>query len=231
MQQQFHGAATLCVAKEAGVEDETAKAIAWACWYVDETRLTQVKFPYTNMFWNNPGPAFHFAEPGKIWRWIHYTQDITDSITTGIALHTLQDTYAHKGFFGYCTAKNNTQPWLQWYPHYGHCGEGHTPDNVDATWWDGRIQKTIVNRVRFSDALWETCKILGGFIDRMEWETNSKTGSILWDKSLDHDARGLEWLKAAGFPGLDFRAESKAMWKRYGKEFKAAAKRQKEFLK
>ena len=64
MQQQFHGAATLCVAKEAGVEDETAKAIAWACWYVDETRLTQVKFPYTSMFWNNPGPAKWNAGPG-----------------------------------------------------------------------------------------------------------------------------------------------------------------------
>ena len=230
MQQQFHGAATLCVAKEAGLDDETAKAIAWACWYVDETRLTQVKFPWTNMIWNNPGPAFHFADPGKIRQYLRKDIYLDDEIDIGIALHTLQDTYAHKGFFGYCTAKNNTQPWLQWYPHYGHCGEGHTPDNVDATWWDGRVQETIVNRARFSDALWETYKILGGKRHRPDFLVNSDADAILWDVSLDHDARGVEWLKAAGFPSLDFRAESKTMWKRYGKEFKAAAKRQREFL-
>ena len=227
----FHGPATLCVAKEAGLDDDTAKAIAWADWYTDCTSLTQVKWPH-QMFINNPGPTFHFADPEKIREYLYLilTDPTATPIAIGIALHTLQDTYAHKGFFGYCTKKNNTQPWLQYWPHYGHTGEGHTPDNVDAIWWDGRIRKTIVNRERFSDALYETYRILGGTSDRTVWESNSTAHAILTSKYFDYDGRGEAWVKSAGFPGLKFKDINKEMLAKYGTAFKAAAKRQKLFF-
>ena len=225
----FHGPATLCVAKEAGLDDDTAKAIAWADWYTDCTRLTQVKFPYINMWLNNPGPAFHFADGDDIRQYLYLilTDPTATPIAIGIALHTLQDTYAHKGFFGYCTRKNNTQPWLQYWPHYGHTGEGHTPDNVDAIWWDGRIKKTIVNRVRFSDALYETYQILGGEYGREAWNNNSKADAILRDESLDYNVRADEWVKAAKVVRPKQKNE---MLAKYGPAFKAAAKRQRRFL-
>ena len=222
----FHGPATLCVAKEAGLDDDTAKAIAWADWYTDCTRLTQVKWPH-QMFFNNPGPYFHFADCEKIREYLRADTVLNDDIALGIALHTLQDTYAHKGFFGYCTRKNNTQPWLQYWPHYGHTGEGHTPDNVDAIWWDGRIRKTIVNRERFSQALFETYRILGGTKPIYKWSTNSTAYAILWDESLDYNARADEWVKAAKVVRPKQKNE---MLAKYGTAFKAAAKRQKLFF-
>ena len=240
-QKDIHFAATLCVAVEAGLDKETALLVAWANQQVDETALTQVKW-LRQMFINSPGRYFHFIpgdDPDRPTMTTpnsaiiqHLVKAVPHPVALGMAVHGLLDSYAHQNFYGHCTQLNNTQPWLnKWYGwrHYGHTGEGHAPDNVDAVWWDGRIGENVQNRVRFTAAMRQTYLALGGGCD--EWVDNSSAILILCDTSLDYEGRKAAWVETAGFPGLRFSDIQAEYSKKYSGLFKQAAAEQKRIVK
>lgn len=229
MQRDLHFNATLALCVRAGYEPEEAKLIAWANYQTDCWRGSQVK-------WNsfcNPGPYFHFVQKlfPRVQANSSIVQDLVKNAKTpiqlGIALHTFQDSYSHAGFVGRMDKRNvmglGRGYWLL--PPYGHTQMLKQPDRCEVTWTDTRTGEVKNNRLVFKDALLETAKLLE--LDATDFKLQSIVGGV-WNHS--YDSRKQIWAAQAGMPDIRFSKIKGEYWKRYGKEFKAAAKRQKKFL-
>lgn len=231
-QKDVHFGATLAVAKEAGISKDTARLIAWSNYQTDCTWLT------TNHLFSKAGRYYHFL-PGDGDDRLVTTENCTIAkelikqaetpIQLGIALHSFQDTFSHRNFSGTYSRKNNTQPWAQFWPHYGHCAVFKSPDIANATWFDGRLADSYVSNIpRFTRALAETYRALGG-TGIAGWKTSSVILKVLYEQ--DYETRKRKWSVLAGTNGLRFSHIKDDMWAAYKKDWLKAAKRQRDIVK
>lgn len=191
MQKDFHYYMTYALALKAGIENSTAKTIAWSNQFTDE--LTdcglggiQTQCAITGNYKDRQIQqtvlcAFHFI-PGdqpSIHPWM-VTRDssrakifietaltIKSAISFGIALHTYQDTYSHEGFTGWNEKFNSCFSWDNLLggliENVGHADMRTLPDIVSAVWTDPRNDREIINANKFRDAARNTCIFLKKF--------------------------------------------------------------------
>lgn len=234
----FHRWATCAVAKEAGLCDSSALLVAWANAQTDVCKgfgfHTQVGLNY---LWSKAGLYFHFI-PGDITMVVKANSNLvqqvvaraqSDYIALGIALHALQDSYAHQGFKGLCHRANNTQSWAQWWPHYGHTAVLKSPDIVNAEWFDGRINQTVSNRARFKLAMGATYQALGGQ-KVSEFMMHSPAIRVLYGVD-EYAERKRRWAAVAGMEDIKWADVQKEYWTTYGDLFKEAARKQAVFVR
>lgn len=248
MQKDNHYHAILALCIRAGYSPDEARIVAFSNYQTDCTALTQVKRPW-QLWINNPGRFFHFVEgksgvveansdrvrdlvlniPVLVDNGISYAATPDRLIALGIALHAFQDSYSHAGFVGRLDKRNEmglkTSWWRRAIPHYGHTQMGLHPDRCEVTWTDTRTGEVRVNAEIFTDCMFELFNLI-------------KPAALMvviadiTDVCLvqDYDERKAIWAMQAKMPDIRFSAIQADMWKQHGKAFKAAAKRQKEFL-
>lgn len=239
MQKDNHYHAILALCIRAGYSPDEARIVAFSNYQTDCTALTQVKRPW-QLWINNPGPWYHFVEGDRsgivvaghqhLRGLVSTAIDRHDLIALGIALHAFQDSYSHAGFVGRLDKRNEmglkTSWWRRAIPHYGHTQMGLHPDRGEVTWTDTRTGEVRVNAEIFTDCMFELFNLI-------------KPAALMvviadiTDVCLvqDYDERKAIWAMQAKMPDIRFSAIQADMWKQHGKAFKAAAKRQKDFLK
>lgn len=198
MQKDFHYYMTYALALKAGIENSTAKTIAWSNQFTDE--LTdcglggiQTQCAITGNYKDRQIQqtvlcAFHFI-PGdqpSIHPWM-VTRDsakakviVSDAlklkcpVTLGMALHTYQDTYSHEGFTGWNEKFNSCFSWDNLLggliENVGHADMRTIPDIISAVWTDPRNDNKIVNADKFKIAAQLTFYYLKSFNNEIiEW--------------------------------------------------------------
>ncbi len=235
IQRDCHYYATLALAVQAGYSPEESKIIAFANYQCDCTALTQVK--WWNFYYSDVGPFFHFLVGDEILGDIEAVQPNTpllrslvlsanSPIALGIALHTFMDSYSHAGFVGRWDKRNVVSLGRSWLGRYGHTQMLRRPDRAEVVWTDTRTGEIRQNHNIFREALASTAGLLKVNI-RME-----QIHDILAVTRIPkYDTRKKEWATLAGMPEIRFSQIRAEMWKSHKKEFKAAAKRQREFLR
>lgn len=246
---EFHFLATAAVCKEVGLTDEVTKVISWANCQTDHCTAVfgfHTQNNAINLFWSRAGTCFHFLPGDGADRLVTTPNcsiarkliamntngvsvtDLEAAVGIGMALHGLQDSFAHRLFSGRRSRSNNTQPWMKrFFKPFGHITALKSPDICSAAWYDGRLADTqVVNRSRFARALKATHMALGG--DEGGYILGSETVKVLDEP--DYEKRKRRWSELAGMRGLRFSQIRAEYWKEYGGVFKAAAKRQKAFV-
>lgn len=234
MQQgDLHGPAVMALCVRAKYSKEESLLIAWASWMTDESSITQVKWPW-QMFWNNPGPYYHFiasrsgvveANSERVRALVKYADT---PIRLGMALHAFMDSYSHAGYVGRMSKINimGLGKGYWFFPPYGHTQMLRHPDRAEVTWFDTRTGELRQNHNIFREALAATAGLLKVNIRIDQIEDILKVTRI-----ANYDARKLAWAKLAGMPDIRFSQVQKEFWPKHKPEFKAAAVRQRKFLK
>lgn len=234
MQKDAHFYATLALCVRAGYSPEEAKLIAWANYMTDCTRLTQVKWSWQMWGKGNPGPWFHFIEhKGTVYEGSAIAADLVRKAETpiqlGIALHAFQDTSSHAGFVGRMDKRNvmglGRGYWLL--PPYGHAQLLRRPDRCEIIWTDSRTGEVRNNAIIFANCLQDMYSLV------LRPDSPATLVSDIFGVTIlpNYEARKAHWARLAGMPDIRFSEIKKEMWAKHKKEFKAAAKRQKLFLR
>lgn len=254
MQKDFHFYVTYALARKAGIKPQVAKKIAWANQFTDELTkadLYEVQTQCKKL--GNWGDRqiqlsvlipFHFipgGTPKSKWPWVttennKRAQGLVEAalksqstMSTGIALHGLQDTFSHQGFSGWEEENNSCYPW--YYLESGLPNVGHTemlvvPDMVDREWTDPRTNKLIHNQQRAIRAAEETFKVLANYCGL----ANQKTAWISLRPRLEaifknhnYDKRKLKLLALSGNPKFRYNKITASMEKRWKTDFVQSA--------
>ena len=240
-QTDLHGCAVLALCVRAGYTKEEAKLIAWASWMTDEWSGTQVKWPWQLFGRWNPGKYFHFVEGASgmveantplIRSMVHMA--LVDPCKTpseklirlGIALHAFMDSYAHQGFVGRLSRINEMGLHRRWLPPYGHTQLLRHPDRCEIVWTDSRTGEVRYNKEIFAKSLFDVYNLIRKS-DAPD-EILDSIQLVCW--MPNYDDRKKRWTILAGMPDIRFSKIKADMWKRYGREFRAAAARQRKFL-
>jgi hypothetical protein len=131
-------------------------------------------------------------------------------IATGIALHTLQDTFSHQGFIGLWHADNNCWPWQNFRrKQYGHTDMLKIPDMIEHQWTDQRSGTYIDNHDRAKDALIATASVFD--VDTADAEFTKILDVINISK---YDERKAAWAKLSNTSNVRFSTNKAAKLQR-----------------
>ncbi len=168
MQKDFHYYLTYVLSRKVGIDEKTAKLIAWANQFTDNLTKADLYGIQTQSAvmgnWNDRQiqatvlVPFHFIPGDEGWTTTRNCSRARSIVKTasnlfglGIALHALQDTFSHENFSGW-EEKSNACQWF-WYiprltPNIGHADMGVIPDVVNLVWTDPRTGELIDNKER-----------------------------------------------------------------------------------
>jgi len=190
MQLDIHYYATCCLAQKAGIEK--SELLAWADYFTD--KLTKPRLhgiqtqaePIGNWFDRHIQrtvlAVFHFLPGDKLEnKWVvtpncrlanHIIDAAENEIELGIALHTLQDTFSHQGWTGFCEPYNACEGLIEgMVPNVGHADMKNTPDKPNGIWTDPRTEQKIDNRQRAMACLKRTYEVLCEWSEKKnDWE-------------------------------------------------------------
>jgi len=212
--------------------------VAWANYMTDCCRgmgwHTQVNG--LTWLWSKSGLYYHFisgASDRIVVEGASLAQELVKQANNpfelGIALHALQDTYSHQGFTGSISHINDCftwkKPWYALLPNYGHTDMMLLPDMATAIWTDPRNGETVYNPLRAERCIKATVRSMpqGKFVDV----------ELLCEplEEPNYDQRKRLWATMAGHPDLRFSEIKDEFWRKYKKEFVAAANRQRQIVK
>jgi len=233
-QVDVHFSMTFAVAQRAGRKD--AKIIAFSNYQTDKHKPTFGSHTQVNglsWMWSWAGVYFHFT-PGDIIRTPLVTtannrcvqalvEKATNPFELGLALHTLQDSFNHQNFSGRTNKINSCFTEKAWYrrliPDYGHSDMMTMPDITTAQWFDPRIEQNISNIHRTQLSIIATGKALG--LDL------SVPDDLFHPVTVDQRERRMRLWSGS----LRFEDIAEPFWRKYRKEWLAAARRQVEIVK
>lgn len=179
---EFHYYLTFVIARFAGLNNESARIIAYSSQYVDDN-LNEYRIicPYTGQEYLNAASAtyspivgqneikillcHHFlpgdyqdaliVSPDSVFaqRFLSAAIESENLYLIGIAVHAYADTWAHQDFKGLNHVYNDSGTLFgSVIPSIGHADFGSLPDMVGIHWFDGRFKKQINNNIRFREA-------------------------------------------------------------------------------
>lgn len=261
MQRDLHFNATLALCVRAGYSKEDAKLIAWSNYQCDCTPLTQLKWPWQMWLNNPgpyfhfvEGQSQVIGNASGIYVTLKLISGVVQAnsprmreyitmlceytsisktepswlIRLGIALHAFQDSYSHAGFVGRLSKRNvmglGRGYWL--FPPYGHAQVPQRPDRCEVVWIDTRTGNVRDNKRIFASCLRETYQLIRKPETALDVDEIAR---ICYWPAYDH--RKKLWNLEAGMPDLRFSNIQAEYWREYKKQFKAAAARQRAFLK